>query len=47
MDAVLALDDLEKKTDRSCWEATLEADGQVRPKAFVAEVTSLLGALPS
>lgn len=45
MDAVLALDALAKKTGRTLWEPALEADGSVREKAYVAEITGLLGDL--
>lgn len=45
MDAVLAVDELEKKTGRTLWEAALQADGTVREKAYVAEITGLLGDL--
>lgn len=47
MNAVLALDTLEKKTGRTLWEPALEADGTVREKAYVAEITGLLGDLAS
>jgi hypothetical protein len=45
MDAVLALDATEKATGRALWEAALQGDGTVREKAFVAEITGLLGDL--
>jgi hypothetical protein len=45
MDAVLAVDALEERTGRTRWEAALQADGAVREKAFVIEVTGLLGDL--
>lgn len=45
MEAVFALDALQEQTGRAVWEAVLEPDGQVREKAFVAEVTGLLGDL--
>jgi Transposase DDE domain group 1 len=45
MDAVLAVDALEKQTGRSLWEPALEADGTIREKAFVVEITGLLGDL--
>jgi len=45
MDAVLAVDALEDRTGRVLWEPALEADGTVRERAFVVEVTGLLGDL--
>jgi hypothetical protein len=45
MDAVLAVDALERRTGRPLWEAALQADGTVREHAFVVEVTGLLGDL--
>lgn len=45
MDAVLAVDALEKRTGRAVWQAALQADGTVREKAFAVEVTGLLGDL--
>ncbi|MEV6012070.1 IS1380 family transposase [Streptomyces sp. NPDC051976] len=45
MDAVLAVDALEDRTSRVLWEPALEADGTVREKAFVVEITGLLGDL--
>jgi hypothetical protein len=45
MKAVLALDDLEKKSGRPVWQAALDADGNPREDAQVAEITGLLGDL--
>jgi Transposase DDE domain group 1 len=45
MDAVPAVDALERRTGRPLWEAALQADGTVREHAFVVEVTGLLGDL--
>lgn len=45
MDAVLAVDELEQHTGRAVWEPALQADGTVRERAFVIEVTGLLGDL--
>lgn len=45
MDAVTALDALEKTTGRPVWEAAWDAGGQARENAQVAEVTGLLGDL--
>lgn len=45
MDAVLALDVLEKESGTSCWEAALDASGHAREDAVVAEITGLLGDL--
>lgn len=48
MDAVEALDELEKeanKSGRTVWEPALDEDGEPRENAHVAEITGLLGDL--
>jgi hypothetical protein len=45
MDAVLALDALEKETGRTLWEPALDEAGEPRENAAVAEITGLLGDL--
>jgi hypothetical protein len=45
MDAVLALDALEKQNGTSPWEAALDTSGEARKDAVVAEITGLLGDL--
>jgi hypothetical protein len=45
MDAVLTVDTHEDRTGHVLWKPALEADGTVREKAFVVEVTGLLGDL--
>lgn len=47
MDAVLAVDKLQKQTGRTLWEPAVNGDGSVREKAFVVEITGLLGDLGS
>jgi hypothetical protein len=45
MDAVTAVDAMERNTGRTLWEPAIEADGTLREKASVVEITGLLGEL--